>query len=132
MRYRKANYTARKILKSPIINTATVNQITQEVKHECERLCKLVPSPSMFRVKTVNELLSLDWDVMVCELRRVAPVFTSMMEAAASTTSSKVNPAILCMAGAILLKSRCKHMSKIQMVVSCLLYAGHTSKRVSY
>lgn len=132
MRYRKANYTARKILKSPDISTATIDQITQKVKHECQMICKIKPSPSKFRIEAISDLLDLNWNLMIKELRGVAPVFTAIMEAAASTVRNKPDPAILCMAGAVLLKSRCKHMSKIQMVVSSLLYAGHASKKVGH
>lgn len=132
MRYNKPSYTASKFLKSPVISAATIGQITQEVKHECELLCKIAPSPSQFRVKTTNDLLHLNWESMIEELQRTAPVLTAVLKAAAEASShSKPDSAIVCMVGAILLKSRCKHMCKVQMVISSLLYAGHASKKVS-
>lgn len=59
------------------------------------------------------------------ELQRTAPVFTTMLEAAAASSHAKPDSGLICMVGAILMKSRCKHMCKMQMVISSLLYAGH-------
>lgn len=131
MRYNQVKYTASKILKSPEISQATIGHLTHQIKHESEMLCKLVPIPSKFRVKSINDLLNLDWELMMKELQRTAPVLTTMLEAAAASSHAKPDSGLICMVGAILMKSRCKHMCKMQMVISSLLYAGHASKRVS-
>ena len=69
---------------------------------------------------------------MIEELQHKAPVLVAILEAASKTSvKNKQNKALICMAGAILLKSRCKHMCKLQLVISSLLYAGHASKRVN-
>ena len=64
---------------------------------------------------------------MIEELHRTAPVLIAILGVAGGSNSKQ----IICMVAAILLKSRCKHMCKVQMVISSLLYAGHTSKRVN-
>ena len=128
MRYNKLQYTARKILKSPEISKGMITQLTRTIKHECEMLCKVVPAPSLFRAKSTNDLLHLNWKPMIEELHRTAPVLIAILEGVAGGSNSKQ---IIGMVAAILLKSRCKHMCKVQMVISSLLYAGHTSKRVN-
>ena len=131
MRYNKPGYTAGKVMKSPILSKATIARIDSKVKNECEMLCKIIPSPSIFRVKSTEDLLHLDWKPMTEELQRTAPVLMAILEAAAARGNNKPDSSILCMVGAIILKSRCKHMCKLQMVISSLLYAGHASKKVS-
>lgn len=132
MRYNKASYTARKILKSATLCDATTSEIAHTVKRECVKLCKTVPSPSNFCVKTTSDLLQFDWVPLLQEHERSAPVFTSILKAAAEGSAhNKPDPAGLVMAVSILLMSRCQRMCKVQVVVSSLLYAGHASKKVS-
>ena len=132
MRYNKASYTARKILKSAPLSNATITEIARTVKFECVKLCKTVPSPSNFCVKTTSDLLEFDWEPLLQELEKSAPVLTSILKAAAEgSTHGQLHPAGLVMAASILLKSRCQRMCKVQMVVSSLLYAGHASKKVT-
>ena len=107
MRYNQPKYTASKILKSPTINEATVSQIAREVKHECELLCKIVPIPSQFRVKSINDMLHLNWKSMMQELKTKAPILTAILEAASQSSSSRgisdSDSATICAARAILL-----------------------------
>ena len=131
MRYNKASYTARKLLASATLCDATITEIAHTVKRECIQLCKTVPSPSNFCVKTTSDLLKFDWEPLLQELETSVPVLTSILKAAAEGSGHrKLDPAGLVMAASILLKSRCQRMCKVQMVVSSLLYAGHASKKV--
>ena len=118
--------TARTILRSSALHKPTITEISRAVKEECEKLCKTKPFPSKFRVKRTRDLVDMDWVSMQLEINRVAPVLTSVLTAAGSNP----DPAFLCMICGILLKSRCKHMCKVQMLVSTILYAGHASKKV--
>ena len=132
MRYNKAMYTARRILKSPKLSEATVREITRTIKQECATLCKMT-SQSSFRVKTIADLLQFDWVSLLQELKNKAPLFTSVLKAAAEGATHRTpDVAVIGMAASVLLKSRCKHMCKLQMMVSSLLYAGHASKRVGF
>ena len=131
MCHNKLSYTASKIMKSAGINDATIGQTIQAIKHECEILCKLRPFPSKFRVKITSDLLSFEWNSMFQELKKTAPILTRIIETAAETSAHvKPDHAIISMVAAILLKSCCKHMCKVQIIISALLYAGHASKKV--
>ena len=133
MRYNRPNYTARSVLKSPSLNSATVDEIKHIVKHECEQLCKKTPTPSYLRVAAVKDLSVFKWEPLVKELENTAPILTSVLYAAAEKSTQATNPSeiAVCMAASLLLKHRCQHMCKIHLMVSSLLYAGHAAKRVS-
>lgn len=131
MRYKNDHYIARKIMKSNNMSQSTIGQVCRVVRRECEVICKIAPK-SNYRVNSIDDLLQLEFRSLVEELRAKAPILTSILEAAAENSShTKPDNALVCMVGGILLKSRCKHMCKLQMLVSSLLYAGHASKRVS-
>ena len=132
MRYNRPNYTARNILKSPSLSDATMDEIKCIVKHECEQLCKKTPTPSCLRVAAVKDLSEFRWEPLVKELQNTAPVLTSVLYAAAEeSTQAKPSEIAVCMAASLLLRHRCQHMCKLHLMVSSLLYAGHTAKRVS-
>ena len=133
MRYKNCDYTARKIMKSGKISQATVKQVGRLVGRECRLLCKAAPNKkSDYRVKSIDDLLHLNFGSLADELQRKAPVLTSILKVAAENSSHrKPDNSVICTVGGILLKSRCKHMCKLQMLISSLLYAGHASKRVS-
>ena len=132
MRYNKPKYTARRILKSPKLNDATVDAIKQTVKHECELLCKKTPVPSCLRLSSIKDLSSFQWEALIKELQSTAPVLTSVLSAAAQVSmQTKPNMMAVCVAASLLLKQRCIHLCKIHMIVSSLLYAGHAAKKAS-
>lgn len=132
MRYGRPKYTARHILKSPSLSDATVIEIKCIIGHECELLCKKTQS-SYLRVLDIKDLCEFKWKSLIEQLQSTAPVLTSVISAAAtrSSTENKSSMVAICVVAALLLKHRCKHMCKIQMIVSALLYAGHAAKRVS-
>ena len=131
LRYKRPKYTASCILKSPLLSDATVNEICCAVKHECALLCKKTPSPSYLRVPAIKDLSTFQWESLIEELQSTAPVLMSVLSAAAQeSTEAKPNVIAVCVAASLLLKHRCKHMCKVQMMASTLLYAGHAAKRV--
>ena len=132
MRYKLPSYTARNILKSPSISDATVGEIKHIVNHECQQLCKTTPTPSCLRVTAVKDLSVFKWEHLVEELQNTAPVLTSLLYAAAGeSTQAKPSEIAVCVAASLLLRHRCQHICKLHLMVSSLLYAGHTAKRVS-
>lgn len=108
----------------------------------------LKPTPSVLRVRSVDELKSFSWNAVTEELKQKAPTFLAILQAAAeayrprvqktksthklkrSKLTQKGRKGVVGMAAAILLKERNQHMSKVQTVVSTLLHAGHASKKV--
>ena len=132
MRYNRPKYTARRFLKSHLLSNAAVNGIKGIIKHECELLCKKTPSPSYLRVSAIKDLSTFKWESLFEELQSTAPVIMSILSAAAQeSTEAKPNTVAVCVVASLLLKHRCLHMCKVQMIVSSLLYAGHASKKVS-
>ena len=70
---------------------------------------------------------------MFQELKKTAPILTRIIEAAAETSAHvKPDHAIICMVAAILLKSRCKHMCKVQMIISSLFMLVMLPKSYEY
>ena len=67
---------------------------------------------------------------MLKELSAKAPVLLAVLKAATSSCRSEPTQAVVAMAAVVLLKSTSKNMCKLQAVVSSLLYAGHSSKKV--
>lgn len=132
MRYGRPNYTARRILKSPLLSDATIAEIKRTIWHECDLLCKKTQS-SHLRVLNIKDLYEFKWEALIEQLQRIAPVLTSVLSAAAtrSSTEKKSNMVAICVVAALLLKNQCKHMCKVQMIVSSLLYAGHAAIKVS-
>lgn len=129
IRYGRPKYT---VLKSPLLSDATVSEIKRVINHECELLCKKVPSPSYLRVSSIKTLSTFKWECLIEELRSSAPVLMSIISAGTQeSTEAKPNVVAQCVMASLLLKHRCKHMCKVQMMVSILLYAGHAAKRVS-
>ena len=78
MHYKRPNYTARNVLKSPSLSNATMDEIKRVVKHECE-LCKTTPTPSCLRVGAVKDLTSFKWESLVKELQNTARVDISLV-----------------------------------------------------
>ena len=93
-------------------------------------LCRRLPSPSLLRSSSIESLLEFSPRDVQKELSAKAPVLLAVLKAAASSCHSEPTQAVVAMAAAVLLKSRSKNMCKLQAVVSSLLYAGHSSKKV--
>lgn len=131
-RYRKPQYTARTLLKAPVLRDATVREVTNVVKRECEALCRKKMLPSYLYTAPVQSLKEFDWGKLMHELHEKAPVLTSVLEnAAKSSEMDSTRVTMVGMAAAILLKARSKRMCKVQTLVASLLYAGHAAKAVS-
>jgi len=92
-------------------------------------------TPSLLRKNAAA--LTFSWDHLVKEWEIQAPTFLRILTAAADkhwhmkaeSISAKCIPP-LCMAGAVLLKTRNKHTSALQSMTSILLNAGHCSSQV--
>ena len=132
-RFRKPQYTARTLLKAPQLKDATIGEITLVVQNECKTLCSHSPSRSFFHTMPIEGLKDFgDWSIAMQDLKSRAPVLTAVLEATAKSSMNVLPPApMICMAVAILLKARSQRMCRLQILISCLLYAGHASKRVS-
>lgn len=126
-RFKKPKYTARTLFKSDTIRKATMQEVLRAIRNECELLCKHSSPPSHFMTSSVKRLANFKWRDVLDELQAKAPTLLSVLQTAARRPN--VVPAIV-MAASILLKCRSMKMCRVQSIVSALLYAGHSSKRV--
>ena len=130
-RFKQPSYTARTLLKTPALRDATLKEVISTVKHECEIMCKVVPSSSVLRSSSVCGLKELQWKSVLDELNARAPVLLSILTAAATSGSTRIPPpTVIGMATAVLLKACSKNRCKIQAMIGALLYTGHASKQV--
>ena len=93
---------------------------------------------SLLGSKDAKALEEFSWDSLLGEFLANAPVLTSIIVAAADSkwrrNSNHLVPRCIppvCMAMAMLFKTRNQHMSLVQAVMSVLLKAGHVSSEVS-
>lgn len=130
-RYKKPTYTARTLFKNPTLRDATLQEVINVVRRECDTMCKLIPSPSMLHSSTIDSMKEMQWQPILDDLKVRAPVLLSILSAAASRRlGGGTNPANIAMAAAVLLKCRSNNVCKVQAMIGALLYAGHASKRV--
>lgn len=133
-RYKKPLYTARTLFKSPTLREATLQEMLNVVRRECDAMCALTPLPSVLHSSTIQSLKDIQWDSVVDDLKARAPILSSILTAAASRSVSNATvfppSGIIGMAAAMLLKSCSKNVCKLQAMIGALLYAGHASKRV--
>ena len=131
-RYNKSPYTARTMLRCSPLRRVTFKQIDSTVKKEVHQLCTIKQGTSFFRDTSPSAVASFSWKPMIAELRMHAPVLYSIVKAAIHSSKSKQppEPRAIGTTAAVLLKWRCTHMSKLQAVISTMLYVGHCSKQV--
>ena len=125
--YKQPAYTARALFKSPSLQEATLKEVTCAIRKECEMQ---LPSPSLLRSSSIKSLLEFSPRDIQKELGAKAPVLLAVLKAAASSCRSEPTHSVVAMSAAVLLKSKSQNMCKLQAVVSSLLYAGHSSKKV--
>lgn len=130
-RYNKPGYSVRTLFKTPVLRKQALEEVTRIVRHECDILCKRVPTSSYFRSSSVASLKEFQWDRLIHDLHMKAPVLSTVLEAAsASHTTHSPPKAMVGMAASVLLKARSKMMCKLQTLIGVLLYEGHAAKKV--
>ena len=120
------------------IRELIVNRIIAAIDEECSHLCrKSVTNPAVFRMQKPQLIESMQWSEYIHELESKAPMLLKIISGIVSHSDrrNKVKcgdrhiPGI-CMAVAVLLKERNKHMAGVQTVVSLLMSAAHVDKQV--
>jgi len=116
--------------------------LTDAVVRKMQLQCEVLVSTkfnSILRRKGKEDLLNFSWDALLQEWEKQAPIFFNFLKSSVSTPAVKNAQPIadktiapVCMAGAILLKTRSQSMSALQRIVSMLLNAGHVSKQVTW
>lgn len=130
-RYNKSPYTARTLLRSSPLKGTVIKEITCIVRREVHQLCSTKYGASVLRDTTSTSLTHFSWKPFLSELQSRAPTLYAVIKSATEKPRKGLNPSAICVAAALILKSRNKFLSQIQAVISVLLYAGHCSKQVS-
>jgi hypothetical protein len=104
--------------------------LCRSLKKEVKQMLRLSTN-SMLLHSASNNLECFSWEKFEKELQMNTPKLYDVMMALTSTRSSRSNrSAVMCMCAAIIFKFRYAKMSLIHKLISCVLYAGHTSKQV--
>ncbi len=123
---------AKTVLRNSKLSQMMIQEIANKVRNECANLGS-TKNPSILLKKSRADITR---SALVSEWEKRAPTLLLLLTAAydrywsrpQNTLSPTCAPA-LCMAGALLMKCRNKHMSGIQTSISILLNAGHASSQ---
>jgi len=106
------------------IKTYTINKVAMTVRDEL-KMC----SHSVKSVLRNSSPMDFQWGDLLNELDIHAPTLMSILNYATQTRHERQNRnGVKGISAAILLKFRFDKMSVVQKLVSCILYAGQTSK----
>jgi len=102
-------------------------KVRRVTRSEITTLC----SNSMLRQQTANDLKTFSWDALLIELQSKAPFLMIILDSCTTTKRPRSNRrAIMGMCMALLLKHCFAKMYLVQKVISLILYAGHSGKKV--
>ena len=131
-----------KLVKLLLSHSEIGKLLTDAVVRKMQLQCEVLVSTkfnSILRRKGKEDLLNFSWDALLQEWEKQAPIFFNFLKSSASTPAVRNAQPIadktiapVCMAGAILLKTRSQSMSALQRIVSMLLNAWHVSKQVTW
>ena len=83
---------------------------------------------SMFKDKRMSALSSFNWKNMVIDLKRTAPILSSVLQ---NSVQQGVNRDVtITIAAGVLLQRHSERANLLQRVISLLLYASHSPKQV--
>ena len=117
------------------VKRTIVSVVAAEVRRECQKMCTATEGQtSVLKRTSASEIKIFNWDDVIDELNKQAPVFSAILEASVKRFRKqhpkKVIQRSIGFAAAILLRERNKFMCAAQCVNSILLHAGHASKMV--
>ena len=122
---------ANKCWKDNTIRRYLTKKVASAIKNELVSMCS-DGSNSVLKNTSAESIKSFRWKMLIEEMKLKAPLLLELLQMCASTKKPRKNKeGIIGMCTAILLKHRRKSMCIIQKVISLILYAGHSSKRVS-
>ena len=121
---------AQEALKDP----ATRKYITEMLGKELAQEVKAMASDganSILQSQDSDHLKDFNWNMLLSELSKYAPLLNSFLSSATTTKTPRPNTdAVIGMCAAILLHNRNRKLNLVQKIHSLILYAGHTSKKV--
>ena len=122
---------ALKCVEDDRIRPYIVRKIGQLVSGEIVNL-RSKKAQSVLHSQSRESLMGFKWDMMIEEMRRHAPILLEILKCCTSTKRPRANHySVIVMCVAMLCKLRCSDMSLAHKVLSLILRAGHSSKKVS-
>jgi hypothetical protein len=122
---------ALKCVEDDRIRPHIVRKIGQLVKGEIVNLCSKKVQ-SVLHSQSRESLMDFKWEIMIEEMCKHAPILLEILKYCTSTKRPRANRrSVLVMCVAMLCKLRCSDMSLAHKVLSLILHAGHSSKKVS-
>ena len=113
-----------------VLKQKLINKLMITLREECKQLCS-VKTNSILRKCTPQQLLNFSMESLISEWQREAPLFHQLLVTVASSNLPSIHQIpYICMAGAILLRSRNIHMSALQHIVGLLRFHGNATKQV--
>ena len=113
-------------------NTSLKKELTElvqkDIEQECSHLCSK-KDPSCLRKTSKDDMLLFSMEKLAVEIQERAPLFHSVLSAAAINFKSKAkNPSpqaefgAIAMAAAVCLRNRSQHMIVVQLLITDFLY----------
>ena len=107
-----------------------IQRIGRMARTELKQLC--LAKQSILRSTSIDDIKHFKWEMLFEELKTSAPIFCSLLSSFTTTRKPRNNQQpLICICGAIILKYRFKQMSLVHKIIGLILYAGHSSKKVS-
>ena len=117
-------------MREPATRVYVLKGIGREVRNELKAMCSDCTN-SILRSQSLTDLYGFAWDTLIAELSANAPVFLEILRAITFTRRPRQSRnAVIGVCAAVLLKYRFAKMSLVQKILSLLLYAGHSGKKV--
>ena len=121
---------ARECFKEPTTRAHLLKHIGMVIRNELKTMCS-DRTDSLLRAENAAQLKTFTWEKLLAELSKSAPIFLSLLHAATHTRRTKENQnAVIGICAAVILKYRFQKMNLVQKLISVILYAGHSGKRV--
>jgi hypothetical protein len=111
------------------IKSSLIELMIKDVEKEATKLCSKKNS-SILRTMDKQSMLSFSMEKVSDEIKERAPIFHSVLSAASINTRSKATKekshfGPIAMAAAVCLKSRSRHMTAVQLLVTVFLYQSN-------
>ena len=128
---------AKAVFAEPSTRSILIDKVAVLINEECSQLCSLSAQPmSLFRQVSFEPSPSFSWSQCMEELLTKCPALLQLLWAIVSRSDHRNRvkqgeqhyPG-MCVAVAILLKERNKHMSGVQTLLSMVLYSSRVRKK---
>ena len=126
----KPKAIAQKCWKNPKMCSYLLACIGSTLQKEITLLCS-DSMTSLLRKTEKSELSTFKWNTFITELEKHAPILLKVLRSCTKTRVQKKNVnSVIGMCAAMILKHRRASMSAVQKIISLILYASHSSKKV--